>query len=57
MDYEHPLVQLYTYSNSLGGRTFAILNYSSYLGYSLYQVRHLMMGLSKLGFVYYDDES
>lgn len=56
MDYEHPLAQLFTYSNSLGGRTFAILNYASYVGYSLYQVRHLMMGLSKLGFVYYDDE-
>jgi len=55
MDYEHPLAQLYTYSNMLGGRTFAILNYASYVGYSLYQVRHLLMSLSKLGFVYYDD--
>jgi len=57
MDYEHPLAQLYTYSNMLGGRTFAILNYANYVGYSLYQVRHLLMGLSKLGFVYYDDET
>ena len=56
MDYEHPLAQLYTYSNSLGGRTFAIQNYASYVGYSLYQVRHLLMTLSKFGFVYYDDQ-
>ena len=55
MDYEHPLAQLYTYSNALGGRTFAIQNYAGYIGYSLYQVRHLLMTLSKLGFVYYDD--
>ena len=56
MDYEHPLAQLYTYSKALGGRTFAIQNYADYVGYSLYQVRHLLMGLSKLGFVYYDDQ-
>jgi len=56
MDYEHPLAQLYTYSRGLGGRTFAIQNYATYLGYSLYQVRHLLMGLSKFGFVYYDDQ-
>ena len=28
-----------------------------YIGYSPYQVRHLLMGLSKLGFVYFDDET
>lgn len=56
MDYSHPLAQLYTYSNMLGGRTFAVPNYASYIGYSEYQVRHLLMGLSKLGFVFYDDE-
>jgi len=57
MDYEHPLAQLYTYSNMLGGRVFAVPNYASYVGYSPYQVRHLLMGLSKLGFVYFDDKS
>lgn len=56
MDYEHPLAQLYTYSNMLGGRTFAMPNYANYIGYSPYQVRHLLMGLSKLGFLYYDNE-
>lgn len=56
MDYEHPLAQLYTYSNMLGGRTFALPNYASYVGYSPYQVRHQLMTLSQLGFVYYDDQ-
>ena len=57
MDYEHPLAQLYTYSRSLGGRTFALPNYANYAGYSAYQVRHQLMSLSIYGFVYYDDES
>ena len=55
MDYEHPLAQLYTFSRMLQGRTFALLNYADYLGYPPYQVRHLLMTLSKYGFVYYDD--
>ncbi len=57
MDYEHPLAQLYTYSNMLGGRTFALINYATYVGFSPYQVRHLLMSLSKLGFVYFDDKT
>jgi len=55
MDIEHPLAQLYTYSNMLGGRTFAMPNYAHFIGYPHYQVRHLLMGLAKFGFVYYDD--
>jgi hypothetical protein len=55
MDIEHPLAQLYTYSNMLQGRTFALLNYADYIGYPVYQVRHLIMGLAKYGFVYFDD--
>ncbi|MCK4749624.1 MAG: hypothetical protein KAT15_21365, partial [Bacteroidales bacterium] len=57
MDYEHPLAQLYTYSNYLGGRTFAVSGYASNIGYAEYQVQHQLMALSKLGFVYYDDET
>lgn len=56
MDYEHPLAQLYTYSNMLGGRTFHLVNYANYVGYAEYQVRHLIMGLSKFGFLYYNDK-
>ncbi len=55
MDIEHPLAQLYTYSKMLGGRTFAMPNYAQYIAYPPYQVRHLLMGLAKYGFVYYDD--
>ncbi len=55
MDIEHPLAQLYTYSNMLGGRTFAMPNYANYIAYPPYQVRHLLMSLAKYGFVYYDD--
>jgi len=57
MDLEHPLAQLYTYSRMLGGNTFALPNYATYIGYPQYQVRHLLMGLSKYGFVYYDDKT
>lgn len=57
MDIEHPLAQLYTYSRMLDGNTFALANYASYIGYPQYQVRHLLMELSKYGFVYYDDKT
>jgi len=57
MDYVHPLAQLYTYSNMLGGRIFALTGYASYAGFPAYQVRHQLMNLSKLGFVYYDNET
>jgi hypothetical protein len=57
MDYENPLAQLYTYSKMLGGDSFALPNYANYIAYPAYQVRHLLMTLSKYGFVYYDDES
>ncbi|MDF1575421.1 MAG: hypothetical protein P1P86_09545 [Bacteroidales bacterium] len=57
MDLEHPLAQLYTYSRMLGGETFALPNYAGYIGYPEYQVRHLLMSLTKDGFVYYDDQS
>jgi len=55
MDYQHPLAQLYTFSRMLQRETFALLNYADYIGYPPYQVRHLLMTLSKYGFVYYDD--
>ncbi len=57
LDYTHPLAQLYSYSNMLGGRTFAVENYANYVGFSTYQIRHQLMGLSKLGFVYFDDDT
>mgnify|MGYP006281643025 CR=1 FL=1 len=57
MDYDHPLVQLWNYSRYLQGRTFALTGYANYIRYPHYQVRHQLMSLSKLGFVYYNDET
>ena len=57
MDYYHPLAQLAAYSNMVRGRTFNSGPYSDFIGYAEYQVKHQLMGLAKLGFVYYDDET
>ena len=57
MDYVHPLVQLATYSNVVHGRTFNSGPFSSYAGYPEYQIKHQLMALAKLGFVYYDDQT
>ena len=57
MDYEHPLAQLWTYSRQLQGRTFALTGYANFIRYPPSQVRHQLMNLSKLGFVYYNDET
>ncbi|MEN8156547.1 MAG: hypothetical protein ABFS10_06335 [Bacteroidota bacterium] len=55
MDYVHPLAQLYSYSQMVHGRTFNSGPYASYTGYAEYQVKHQLMALAKLGFVYFDD--
>lgn len=57
MDYVHPLAQLASYSEVVQGRTFNSGPYSSYAGYPEYQIKHQLMALAKLGFVYYDDET
>ncbi len=57
MDYSHPLAQLAAYSKMVRGRTFNSGPYADYAGYAEYQVKHQLMGLAKLGFVYYDDET
>lgn len=56
MDYEHPLVELWAFSEYVQGRKFSVTAFASYIGYAVYQVRHQLMSLSKLGFVYFDDE-
>ncbi|HDR68281.1 MAG TPA: hypothetical protein ENN61_04440, partial [Bacteroidaceae bacterium] len=56
MDYEHPLVELWAFSEFVQGRRFSVPAYASFIGYDLYQVRHQLMTFSKLGFVYFDDE-
>ena len=57
MDYTHPLAQMAAYSDMVRGRTFNSGPYSDFIGYAEYQVKHQLMALAKLGFVYYDDES
>lgn len=57
MDYVHPLIQLATFSRVVRGRDFNVGPYADYIGFAEYQVRHQIMTLSKLGFVYFDDES
>lgn len=54
MEYQNPLADLWTFGNMLGGRTFNALAYADYLGLAPYQVRHQLMQLAKLGFVYFD---
>ncbi|MGC9343469.1 MAG: hypothetical protein ACP5E3_12265, partial [Bacteroidales bacterium] len=56
-DFAHPLVSLWNFSRSLNGwREFPLTAYSGNIGKPDYQVRHQMMKLSRLGFVYYDDQ-
>ncbi len=57
MDYDHPLAQLAAYSNMVRGRTFNSGPYSDFVGYAEYQIKHQLMALAKLGFVYFDDET
>jgi len=57
MDYVHPLGQLATYSRVVHSRVFYSLPYADYVGHPEYQIKHQLMTLSKLGFLYYDDES
>lgn len=56
-DYAHPLVSLYNFSRQVNGaREFPLRAYSGNIGKPDYQVRHQMMKLSRLGFIFYDDE-
>ncbi len=41
---------------AVNGRDFNSGAYADYTGYPEYQIKHQLMALSKLGFVYFDDE-
>jgi hypothetical protein len=56
MEYQNPLAELWTFGNMLGGSTFNVEAYSDYMGKAPYQIRHQLMQLTKLGFVYFDFE-
>ncbi len=56
-DYAHPLVSLWNFSRQVNGaREFPLRAYSGNIGRADHQVRHQMMKLSRLGFIFYDDE-
>ncbi|MCF8345702.1 MAG: hypothetical protein K9G38_00710 [Bacteroidales bacterium] len=56
MDYQHPLAELWTYAEMLGGDTFAVESFASYMGKAAYVIRHQLMQFTKMGFVYFDFE-
>jgi hypothetical protein len=51
----HPLVALWQYSKGIGFDQFPVVNYANYLRMESSQVRHQLMQLSRLGFIYFDD--
>ena len=57
MDRINPLVALWQFGRMTNLDKFSLSNYAGYLGMPAYQVRQQLMRLSRLGFVYYDDES
>lgn len=57
MDFSHPLAQLAAFSKMVRGRSFNSGPYADFVGYAEYQIKHQLMALAKLGFVYYDDET
>jgi len=56
MDYQNPLADLWTFGDMLGGSTFAVESFASYMGKAAYMIRHQLMQFTKLGFVYFDFE-
>ncbi len=56
MEYQHPLADLWAYSNMIGGDIFSVEGYATYMGKPAYVYRHQFMELSKLGFIYFDYE-
>ena len=57
-DYINPLVSLWKFSRVLNNaRKFAVTAYAGETGMPPYQVRHQLMKLSRLGFIYFDDQT
>ncbi|MCK4921786.1 MAG: hypothetical protein KAS71_12125, partial [Bacteroidales bacterium] len=55
-DYTHPLLDLWRFSNELSGwREFPVAAFAANIRKPVVQVRHLLMKLSRLGFVYFDE--
>lgn len=54
MGFQNPLAELWSFARMLGGNTFAVEAYASNLHKAPYMIRHQLMELSQLGFVYFD---
>lgn len=54
MEYQHPLADLWAYSNLIGSDIFSVEGYAAYMGKAPYIFRHQFMELSKKGFIYFD---
>lgn len=57
MDFQNPLADLWTFGDMLGGNTFAVESFASYIAKPAYTIRHQLMQLTKMGFVYFDFEN
>ncbi len=57
-DYVNPLVSLWEFSRTLNNfRKFPVTSYANEIGMPPYQVRHQLMKLSRLGFIFFDDKT
>lgn len=56
MEYQHPLADLWTYADMIGGNMFSVGAYADYMGKAAYTMRQQLMQLSKQGFVYFNFE-
>ncbi len=57
-DYVNPLVALWQFSRRLNNlRTFSVLAYADDQGMAPYEIRHQLMKLSRLGFIFFDDQT
>ncbi len=57
MDMMNPLVALWQYGRMINTERFPVVNYARYLGRDPSQIRQQLMRLSRMGFVYFDDEA
>jgi hypothetical protein len=58
MDYVNPIVSLWHFSRELNDiRQFPVVAFANNIGMADYQVRHQLMKLSRMGFIFFDDKS
>jgi len=57
MDNINPLVALWQFSRMTSNQYFTVSSYARYLGMDMSQVRQQLMRLSRMGFIFFDDEA